>query len=175
MHRLSLLAVLSIATACASPGARQDIRSIEGADGAVRDSAGRQVAQAGVMQDGPDLKVGLHVMTMRPGHYAVHLHDIGRCDPPGFESAGPHWNPYLREHGRDNPRGQHLGDLPNLEVGANGMGEVRFTIPDARLNGGAHALQDGNGFAIVIHAAPDDYRTDPSGNSGARVACGVLR
>jgi Cu-Zn family superoxide dismutase len=98
------------------------------------------------------------------------VHAVGRCDPPGFESAGPHWNPTGREHGSQNPRGQHLGDLPNLLVGADGEGSFDLGIAGADLR----AMLDTDGAALVIHAGADDYRTDPSGNSGARIACGVF-
>ena len=105
-----------------------------------------------------------------PGRYGAHVHAVGRCEGPGFESAGPHWNPTARQHGRLNPAGRHLGDLPNLEIGANRVGRIEFTIPGATLAG----LLDRDGASVVIHAAPDDERTDPSGNSGARIACAVL-
>lgn len=110
-----------------------------------------------------------------PGQYGVHIHTVGRCDAPAFESAGPHWNPADRQHGRLNPQGPHLGDLDNLEVSAEGHGRLEFAIPAAVLRGTQAAIIDADGAALMIHAAPDDYRTDPSGNSGARIACGVLR
>ena len=94
----------------------------------------------------------------------------------GFTTAGPHWNPGNRQHGKDHPAGMHKGDLPNLLVGADGNGSFELTIANASLAGGAgDPLHDSDGAAIVIHAAPDDFRTDPSGNSGARIACGVFR
>ncbi len=112
---------------------------------------------------------------MSPGSYGAHLHAVGRCDPPGFESAGPHWNPTGQKHGKDNPAGMHKGDLPNLLVGTDGRGSFEYTIPNAGLSGMLpNRLIDGDGAAVVIHASADDYRTDPSGNSGARIACGVL-
>jgi Cu-Zn family superoxide dismutase len=121
------------------------------------------------------LAVRVEAAGLAPGVYGVHLHAVGRCDPPGFASAGPHWNPTGRQHGRDNPAGAHLGDLPNLNVGADGRGAVAFEVRGASLlEGGANALLDADGAAVVVHAQADDYRTDPSGNSGARIACGVL-
>ena len=104
------------------------------------------------------------------GTHGVHLHTVGRCDAPDFQSAGAHWNPTMKQHGRDNPQGAHAGDLPNLVVGADGRGTVRFTVPQGALA----ALLDNDGAAVVIHASADDYRTDPSGNSGGRIACGVI-
>ena len=148
-----------------------------GADGAraeLRDASGRVVARAMAREDDGGLRVVVDASGVSAGVHGVHIHAVGRCDPPGFESAGPHWNPTGREHGRANPQGAHLGDLPNLTVGSDGRGRLVFTVPGAGLRGQRGAL-DGDGAAVVIHAAADDERTDPSGNSGARVACGVLR
>jgi Cu-Zn family superoxide dismutase len=133
------------------------------------------IARAMVYPSRGGVEVRIQATALPPGRYGVHIHAIGRCDGPRFESAGPHWNPAGRRHGRLNPRGAHLGDLPNLEVDADGNGRLEFTIAGATLQGGRHPLFDANGASIVIHAAPDDYRTDPSGNSGARIGCGVMR
>ncbi len=115
----------------------------------------------------PRLAVRAHGMA--PGTYAIHVHAAGRCDRPDFASAGPHWNPAGRQHGTENPAGPHAGDLPNLAIAANGTGTL-----DAPLPAGLDPL-DADGAAVIIHAAADDYRTDPSGNSGARLVCGVFR
>lgn len=108
------------------------------------------------------------------GAHGVHIHATGRCEGPAFETAGPHWNPANRQHGRDNPAGQHAGDLPNLIAGTDGRGSVSIDLPGVMLTGGQSALFDADGAALLIHAAADDYRTDPSGNSGGRIACGVF-
>jgi Cu-Zn family superoxide dismutase len=141
----------------------------------IRTPDGRVAARAAVRAAGHSLRVRLESAGLAPGTYGVHLHAVGRCDPPAFASAGPHWNPAARQHGKDNPMGMHMGDLPNLVVGADGRGSYEFAIADATFAGpGADALLDADGAAVVIHAQADDYRTDPSGNSGARIACGVL-
>jgi Cu-Zn family superoxide dismutase len=114
-------------------------------------------------------------MNMAAGAYGAHIHTTGRCDGPGFESAGGHWNPTDHQHGKDSPRGMHKGDLPNLLIGADGRGTMEVTIPQASIGGPVNRLLDADGAALVIHASADDYRTDPSGNSGARIACGVFR
>lgn len=108
-----------------------------------------------------------------PGVHGIHLHAVGKCDAPGFTTAGPHLNPLGHQHGMDNPMGSHLGDLPNLTADANGRVGARFGLNQdpASLS---RALFDADGTAIVLHAGEDDYRTDPAGNSGARIACGVL-
>ncbi|HEX8534223.1 MAG TPA: superoxide dismutase family protein [Allosphingosinicella sp.] len=133
------------------------------------------MARASVSQLGDSLRVNVEALGMRPGTYGVHLHTTGRCDPPGFTTAGPHWNPTAQQHGKNNPQGMHKGDLPNLAVGTDGRGSFEVTIAAAAMAGGANALLDGDGAAVVLHASADDYRTDPSGNSGGRIACGVLR
>ncbi|HYJ53765.1 MAG TPA: superoxide dismutase family protein [Allosphingosinicella sp.] len=130
-------------------------------------------ARAMLWQDVGGIEVRVQAAGLAPGHYGVHLHAAGRCEGPGFESAGPHWNPTGRVHGKLNPGGHHLGDLDNLDVDESGAGRLEFTITGA-LTTGADGLLDADGAAVVIHAGPDDYRTDPSGNSGARIACGVL-
>lgn len=116
-----------------------------------------------------------------PGEHAMHIHDIGICEPPGFESAGPHWNPTQRDHGALNPQGAHLGDLQNVTVGEDGRLQVRVVVPGTYLRTegrdvrpGAHQILDASGAALVIHADADDYRTGPSGNAGERIACAVL-
>lgn len=111
------------------------------------------------------------------GVHGVHVHTVGRCDPPGFDSAGPHWNPTNRKHGVNNPQGPHAGDLPNVTVAANGVLGDTVTVSGADLTtppGVPGALLDADGAALVIHAQADDYVTDPSGNSGARIACAVI-
>jgi Cu-Zn family superoxide dismutase len=141
----------------------------------LRDSQGRTRARATAEQSGDSLRVRVEAIAMTPGAYGAHLHNVGRCDPPGFTTAGPHWNPSGNLHGKDNPKGLHKGDLPNLMVGTDGRGSFEYTIPNAGLSGMLpNRLIDADGASVVIHAKADDYRTDPSGNSGDRIACGVL-
>jgi Cu-Zn family superoxide dismutase len=104
------------------------------------------------------------------GLHGIHVHAVGRCDPPDFTSAGGHWNPVGKQHGLSNPAGPHAGDLPNVEVAANGVLSATVTVAGATLP----EMLDADGAALVLHAAADDYRTDPSGNSGARIACAVI-
>ena len=115
-----------------------------------------------------------------PGSHGVHIHDAGLCEGPTFESAGPHWNPTNAKHGLENPQGPHYGDLPNITVGEDGRFEGTVTISNSYLSetrdrrGPAEAILDLDGSALVIHADADDNRTDPSGNSGARIACAAF-
>ena len=110
------------------------------------------------------------VTGLKPGNHGFHVHATGRCDPPAFESAGPHWNPTNKQHGRQNPNGWHTGDLANLGATEDGVAQVHQALEGATVA----ALLVGDGSALLVHADPDDNKTDPSGNSGARIACGVI-
>jgi superoxide dismutase, Cu-Zn family len=121
-----------------------------------------------------DVIVTVAVSSLPPGSHGLHIHASGMCDAPLFEAAGDHWNPTSRKHGKDNPQGAHMGDLLNIEIGQNGTGSRRFLIPAAKLREGPTAIMDADGASLVIHADPDDYKTDPSGNSGSRMACAVI-
>lgn len=141
----------------------------------LRNAQGQVTGEASATRDGNVIRVRVTVRGFAPGTHGVHLHQVGRCDARDFTSAGPHWNPTSHQHGRLNPQGPHLGDLPNLVVGANGVGRIDFAVSvPAGTAAGANPLLDADGTAVVIHAAADDLRTDPSGNSGARIACGAL-
>ena len=149
----------------------------QGADGAraeIRDAGGRIVATAALRDEGGSIRVHVDSAGLAAGTYGIHVHATGLCEAPGFTTAGTHWNPSGRQHGRDNPQGAHMGDLPNLVVDASAHGSVDYAIGEASLGGGANPLLDADGAAVVVHAQADDYRTDPSGNSGPRIACGIL-
>ena len=162
-------------TACATDGDSGSMPSgPESVSAQLRDSGGQVVAQATAEEVGDGIRVRVEAAGLAPGAYGAHVHMVGRCDGPGFATAGGHWNPTGRQHGKDNPQGMHKGDLPNLLVGTDGRGSFEYTIPDASLTGGGNPLLDADGAALVVHQSPDDFRTDPSGNSGNRIACGVL-
>lgn len=169
MIRTTMAALAAIGAAGAAAAHMLDIpvTDVRKADGSVAARAMVYISRHGV-------EVRVQAAGLAPGHYGVHVHGVGRCEGPEFESAGPHWNPAGREHGTLNPQGHHLGDLPNIEVDSDGAGRLEFAIAGAVMQGGEHPLFDADGASVVIHAAPDDYRTDPGGNSGARIACGVL-
>lgn len=177
MRRLALCLIATAAIGGSTIAAAQHAQHAGTVRASLSNAQGRMVGHASAARvRGQRLHVSLTVRGLRPGSYAVHLHQTGRCEAPDFASAGPHWNPSGRQHGRLNPRGPHLGDLPNLRVRPNGSGRLDLTLSlPAQASAGANPLLDADGTAIVIHAAADDERTDPSGNSGARIACGVLR
>jgi Cu-Zn family superoxide dismutase len=164
---LAILAAAQTATTPPSPPPDPTVIEVRKADGSL-------AARAMIWQGRSGVEVRVQAAGLPAGHYGVHFHGVGRCEGPAFASAGPHWNPTGRQHGKLNPAGHHLGDLDNLDVDESGGGRMEFTIAGAAL-AGADGIFDPDGTALVIHAAPDDYRTDPSGNSGARMACGVFR
>jgi len=121
------------------------------------------------------VKIDIDVAQLPPGTHGVHIHGVGKCEGPDFKSAGGHLNPNAKEHGKDNPKGPHAGDLTNIEVDAGGHAKVSLSDPLVTLGGGPNSLFHEGGSALVIHEKVDDYKTDPSGNSGARIACGVIQ
>lgn len=132
---------------------------------------GTDVGKAVAEEIDGTIRVMVEVHGMTKGVHGTHVHAVGKCEGPDFASAGGHWNPTAHQHGKDNPMGPHAGDMPNLSVGDDGRDRTIFTLP-----GGTYAgLMDEDGAALVVHANADDYKTDPSGNSGGRIACGVFR
>jgi Cu-Zn family superoxide dismutase len=119
---------------------------------------------------GETVTISLNVEGLPPGEHGVHVHMAGACEAPSFESAGAHWNPVNQTHGLEGPAGQHAGDMPNLTVAEDGTGTLDYQLVGGTFEG----LLDADGSAFVIHAMPDDQTTDPSGNSGERIACGVF-
>ena len=142
--------------------------------GTLRSANGAPAGTVVLVAAGDEVTINVAVIGLPKGIHGLHLHTIGSCDAPDFKSAGGHLNPHAMQHGTANPAGSHLGDLPNLATNSYGAGTVTAKLRDSRSVVEA-ALFDADGTAIVVHAEPDDYKTDPSGNSGARIACGVLQ
>jgi Cu-Zn family superoxide dismutase len=141
----------------------------------LKNAQGKDVGTAVLSPADGGVKVDVQVSGLPPGKHGIHIHSAGKCDAPEFQSAGGHFNPTGRKHGLQNPEGAHAGDLPNLDVGSAGSGKASFIARGATLGSGQGSLSGGEGTAVVIHAGPDDEKTDPAGNSGARIACGVIQ
>jgi len=137
-------------------------------------TSGQSVGTARFTQAGNVVRILVEAKGLPPGPHGAHVHAVGKCDPPDFNSAGPHFNPTNKQHGALNPQGSHAGDLPNLTVGPDGTGRMETTTEQLSLGSGPSSVWDADGSALVVHANADDFKTDPTGNSGARVACGVL-
>lgn len=141
----------------------------------MRDANGRDLGTLTFTDGTGGIAVSGRLTGLPPGEHGMHLHTTGRCDAPTFESAGGHWNPTSRQHGTENPQGPHLGDLPNVTVGADSTASVQAVTSGGKLRGTTDMLLDADGAALIIHSGRDDNRTDPAGGSGARLACAIVR
>jgi superoxide dismutase, Cu-Zn family len=164
---LTGMALLVAAVAQGQPAAR-------GARAELRNAQGDVVGRAILMPEAQGVRIALEVERLPPGPHGFHVHAVGRCDAPDFASAGGHFNPDGKKHGLKNPAGPHAGDLATVVVGADGGAKATATAPGITLGSGPSSVFHPGGTALVIHAGPDDDVTDPAGNSGARIACGVI-
>jgi len=139
----------------------------------LKDAQGKDVGSVVIWDEGQGVALELQLHDLTPGEHAIHFHQVPKCEAPDFKSAGGHFNPESKKHGFDSPDGHHAGDIKNFTVGADGKAKIKLENADVTLKDGPHSLLT-NGAAIVVHAKGDDYKTDPSGNSGDRVACGVI-
>jgi len=142
----------------------------------VVDSTGKGIGTAELTETDTGVRILLLLKGLEPGEKAIHFHEVGKCEHPKFVTAGSHFNPTKKQHGFYNPKGHHSGDLPNLKVKKDGEVDLEITTPNVTLEKGKpNSLLDEDGSSLVIHNNADDYVTDPSGNSGDRIACGVLK
>jgi Cu-Zn family superoxide dismutase len=191
-HRIYLIAAVSavaLISACQKPaepaandmatandmGAMNEAAPAAAAQSAqLMDADGKAIGTVEMSEDASGLTLKVTAAGLPAGTHGVHLHEKGMCEGPKFESAGAHWNPMTKQHGRDNPMGAHLGDLANMDATDGAEATSTYQVAGVTMGGTGNALADADGTSLVVHAKADDYKTDPSGNSGDRIACAVL-
>jgi Cu-Zn family superoxide dismutase len=168
MRQCTLGLALSGALILAAPALAADQASA-----VLKDADGKEIGKATLLTTPGGTLITLELTAAPPGAHGFHIHTTGKCEPPKFESAGGHFNPDESQHGFLNAEGPHAGDMPNIHVPENGKltVEVLNTLVTV---GGENALLDEDGAALVLHADPDDYKSDPAGHAGGRIACGVI-
>jgi superoxide dismutase, Cu-Zn family len=174
MHLRNLLVIPALC--CFSAAVALGDSAPKSAHADIINAQGTKIGTAKITPSDGGVKIVVKVEQLTPGEHGIHIHAVGKCEGPAFTSAGGHFNPTMAHHGVNNPQNPHphAGDLPNLTVGANGKGQMTFVDKAVTLGDGANSLFHDGGTSLVIHAKPDDLMSDPSGNSGDRIACGVI-
>ena len=175
-HALAVVLAISVFSYSASAKDAHTVKPVKKTTVALKDAKGNSVGSATIKTSGKGVEVKLDLKDLPPGDHALHFHQNAKCDPPDFKSAGGHFNPDKKEHGFLNPKGHHNGDMANFTVKANGTAKATIKDADVVLGTGneANSLFANDGTSLMIHAKADDMKTDPAGNAGDRIACGVI-
>ncbi|WP_262176030.1 superoxide dismutase family protein [Saccharococcus sp. Marseille-Q5394] len=172
-----LISVIIVVAGCGKANKKVPVsgEQMEAIVSPLLNTKGKVIGEVTLVQETEGVMINVQAEDLPPGLHGIHFHETGVCTPPDFTSSGGHFNPAGKEHGFDNPKGFHLGDLPNIEVPKDGKVSFKLTNSEITLKKGQeNSILDKDGSAIVIHEKADDYKTDPAGDSGARIACAAI-
>ena len=175
LHVVKFIAVmLGVVATLALSENLSAVRADDNATAELKNVSGQTIGRAQLVSSPHGVHLTVTLDKASSGNHAFHIHSVGRCEPPSFESAGDHFNPTGAQHGFLNVKGTHAGDLPNVHVPQTGKHAFELFVKGLTLQGADNSVLDADGAALVLHGATDDYKSDPAGNAGDRVACGVI-